>query len=137
MLYELPFSNPFEMLTIHALAITLSTLQKKLCRNPTVLPGNLLKHGNGYVLRPLDASDKFPSLIERFHGPRVQPGIASTQGDDRQASVLKIHAVKVGNLELATGRRPDFLCKLADTTVIELEASYRITALGMLGLLLN
>ena len=48
--------------------------------------------------------------------------------------MLQVQTVEVCNFKLTTGRRLDLLGQFNDLLIVEVQASYRIVALGLLGL---
>lgn len=125
------------MLAVKALLTRARTLEQGLAVDPAVLVGDLLQHGNGRALGALDRTHELAGLVKALHGAGVKPGVAATEGHDRERAVLQVHAVEVGDLQLAAGARLDPPGQLADALVIEVQASDRVGALGVLGLLLD
>ena len=92
------------MLAVDRLAVRLGGLLKPLGRDPAVLPGDLLGHGNGQVLGVLHGADELRGLVQALHGAGVQPRVAAAQGHHGQRPLLQVHLVERGDLQLAAGR---------------------------------
>ena len=125
------------MLAVDRLAVGLGRLLELGCRDPAVLPGDLLGHGHGQVLGVLHGADELRGLVQALHGAGVQPRVAASQGHDRQRPLLQVHPVEVGDLELAAGRGLDPARLSGDVTRVEVQAGDGVGALGLGGLLLD
>lgn len=125
------------MSAVLGLAVALGAPQQRRAVDPAVLVGDLLEDGHGHVLAALHGADELARLVEALHGAGVEPGVAAAQGDDGQAAVLQVHAVEVGDLELAARRGLYLLGELAHAAVVEVQAGHGVGALGVLRLLLD
>ena len=125
------------MLPVDRLAVGLRGLLEPLGRDPAVLPGDLLGHGNGQVLGVLHGADELGGLVEALHGAGVQPRVAAAQGDDGQRPLLQVHPVEVGDLQLAARGRLDPMRLGGDVARVEVQAGDGVGALGLGGLLLD
>ena len=134
---ELAGGDALEVLAVLALAVALGAGGEGLPVDPAVLVGDLLEHRDRLVLGALDGADELAGLVEALHGAGVEPRVPAPEGHDGQAPVLEVHAVEVGDLELAAGRGDDPLGHLADAAVVEVQAGDGVGALGALGLLLD
>lgn len=134
---DLAGGDLLEVLPVDRLAVGLGGLLEPLGRDPAVLPGDLLGHGNGKVLGVLHGSDELRGLVEALHGAGVQPRVAATEGDDGQRPLPQVHPVKVGDLELAAGRRLDLVGLGGHVARVEVQAGDGVGALGHRGLLLD
>ena len=91
------------MLPVLGLAVALGAGRERLAVDPAVLVGDLLEHGHGHVLGALHGADELAGLVEGLHGAGVEPRVAAAERHDGQQPVLQVHAVEVGDLELAAG----------------------------------
>ena len=85
----------------------------------------------------LNGADELRRLVQALHGAGVQPRVASAQGHHGQRPLLKVYAVEVGDLELASGRRLDLVRLGGHVARVEVQAGDGIAGLGLLGLLLD
>ena len=134
---ELAGGDALEMLPVFGLAVALRAGDKRLAVDPAVLVGDLLQHGHGHVLGALDGADELAGLVEGLHGAGVQPRVAAPEGHDGEQPVLQIHAVEVGDLELAAGGGDDLPGPPAHVARVEVQAGDGVGALRVLGLLLD
>ena len=81
---DLAGGDLLEVPAVDRLAVGLRGLLQIGCRDPAVLPGDLLGHGHGQVLGVLDGADELRGLVQALHGAGVQPRVAAAQGDDGQ-----------------------------------------------------
>ena len=125
------------MLPVDRLAVGLRGLLQLGCRDPAVLPGDLLGHGHGKVLGVLHGADELRGLVQALHGAGVQPRVAAAQGDDGQRPLLQVHLVERGDLQLAAGRGLDLMGLGGHVARVEVQAGDRVGALGLRGLLLD
>lgn len=125
------------MPAVLGLAVALGARQQGLPVDPAVLVGDLLQHGHGHVLGALHGADELARLVEGLHGAGVQPRVAAAEGDDGEEPVLQVHAVEVGDLQLAASGGHDPLRAPADVARVEVQAGDGVGALGVLGLLLD
>ena len=134
---DLAGGDLLEVPAVDRLAVGLRGLLQIGCRDPAVLPGDLLGHGHGQVLGVLDGADELRGLVQALHGAGVQPRVAAAQGDDGQRPLLQVHLVERGDLQLAAGRGP-YLVRLGGHVArVEVQAGDGVGALGALGLLLD
>ena len=136
-LHERALGDLEQVLAVEALLARACALEQGLAVDPAVLVGDLLQHGDGRALGALDRAHELARLVEALHGASVQPRVAAAEGHDGERAILQVHAVEVGNLQLAAGARLDLLGQLADALVVEVQAGDRVGALGVLGLLLD
>ena len=125
------------MLAVDRLAVGLRGLLQLGCRDPAVLPGDLLGDGHGQVLGVLHGADELRGLVEALHGAGVEPRVAAAEGDHGQRPLLKVHLVERGDLQLAAGRGPDPAGLGGHVARVEVQAGDGVGALGALGLLLD
>ena len=134
---DLAGGDLLEVPAVDRLAVGLRGLLQIGCRDPAVLPGDLLGHGHGQVLGVLDGADELRGLVQALHGAGVQPRVPAAQGDDGQRPLLQVHPVEVGNLQLAArgGLHPMRLG--GHVARVEVQAGDGVGALGLGGLLLD
>ena len=132
---ELIIRHILQMLAIRALAILHSGLHQLITSNPTVLKSDFFGNGDRQALSTLHGAHEFACLIQGVHGAGIQPGIAAAKRLHVEGAVFQIHLVQIGNLQLATGGRPDLLGELGDAFVVEVQAGHRIVAGRVLRLL--
>ena len=125
------------MLPVDRLAVGLGGLLEPIGGDPPVLPGDLLGDGHGKVLGVLHGADELRGLVQALHGAGVEPRVASAQGDDRQRSLLQVHLVERGDLQLAARGRLHPMCLGGDIARVEVQAGNGVGALGLGGLLLD
>ena len=125
------------MLAVDALFALLGARDEGRAVDPAVLEGDLLEHGHGRVLRALHGADELSGLVEALHGAGVEPRVAPPERHHREQAVVEVHAVEVGDLELAAGRRLHARRALRHVARVEVEAGDRIGALRSLRLLLD
>ena len=125
------------MLPVDRLAVGLRGLLQLGCRDPAVLPGDLLGHGHGKVLGVLHGADELRGLVQALHGAGVQPRVASAEGHHGQRPLLQVHPVEVGDLQLASGGGLHPVRLGGDVARVEVQAGDRVGALGLRGLLLD
>ena len=125
------------MLPVDRLAVGLGCLLQLGCRDPAVLPGNLLGHGHGKVLGVLDGADELRGLVQALHGAGVEPRVAAAQCHHGQRPLLKVHLVERGDLQLAAGGGPDLVGLGGHVARVEIQAGDGVGALGLGGLLLD
>ena len=125
------------MLAIDRLAVGLGGLLEPLGGDPAVLPGDLLGHGHGQVLGVLHGADELRGLVQALHGAGVEPRVAAAQGHDGQRSLLQVHLVERGDLQLAARGRLDLMRLGGHVARVEVQAGDGVGALGALGLLLD
>lgn len=125
------------MPAVDRLAVGLGCLLQLGGRDPAVLPGDLLGHGHGQVLGVLHGANELSGLVQALHGAGVQPRVAAAQGHHGQRPLLQVHPVKVGDLQLAAGRRLDLVGLGGDVARVEVQAGDGVGALGLGGLLLD
>ena len=125
------------MLAVNGLAVGLRGLEKSIGCNPAVLPGDLLGDGHGQVLAVLHGADELRGLVQALHGAGVEPRVAAAEGDDGQRPLLQVHPVKVGDLQLAAGRRLDLVRLGGDVARVEVQAGDGVAGLRLGGLLLD
>ena len=125
------------MLAVDRLAVGLRGLLQLGCRDPAVLPGDLLGDGHGQVLGVLHGADELRGLVEALHGAGVEPRVAAAEGDHGQRPLLQVHPVEVGDLQLASGRGLDPVRLGGHVARVEVQAGDGVGALGALGLLLD
>ena len=134
---DLAGGDLLQVLAVDRLAVGLRGLLELRGRDPAVLPGDLLGHGHGKVLGVLDGADELRGLMQALHGAGVQPRVAAAEGDDGQRSLLQVHLVERGDLQLAAGRRLDLMRLGGHVARIEVQAGDGVGALGLRGLLLD
>ena len=122
---------------VDRLAVGLSRLLQPGGRDPAVLPGDLLGHGHGQVLRVLHGADELSGLVEALHGAGVEPRVAAAEGHDGQRPLLQVHLVERGDLQLAARGRLHPMGLGGHVARVEVQAGYGVGALGALGLLLD
>ena len=125
------------MLSVDGLAVALGAGLERGVVDPAVLVGDLLQHRDGRVLRALDGADELARLVERLHGAGVKPGVAAPKGHDVEEGVVEVHAVEVGDLELAAGRGSHARGARRHVARVEVEAGDGVGALGLGRLLLD
>lgn len=125
------------MLPVDRLAVGLGCFLQLGCRDPAVLPGNLLGHGHGKVLGVLDGADELRGLVQALHGAGVEPRVAAAQCHHGQRPLLKVHLVERGDLQLAAGGRLNLVGLGGDVARVEVQAGDGVGALGLGGLLLD
>ena len=125
------------MLPVDRLAVGLGRLLQLRGRDPAVLPGDLLGDGHGQVLGVLDGADELRGLVQALHGAGVQPRVAAAQGHHGQRSLLQVHLVERGDLQLAARGRLDPVRLGGHVARVEVQAGDGVGALGALGLLLD
>ena len=125
------------MLPVDRLAVGLGGFLQLGGRDPAVLPGDLLGHGHGQVLRVLDGADELSRLMKRLHGAGIQPRVAAAEGDHGQRPLLQVHLVERGDLQLSAGRRLHLVRLGGHVARVEVQAGDGVGALGALGLLLD
>ena len=125
------------MLPVDRLAVGLRGLLQLCGRDPAVLPGDLLGYRDRQVLGVLDGADELRGLVEALHGAGVEPRVAAAEGDHGQRSLLQVHLVERGDLQLAAvgGLHPMRLG--GHVARVEVQAGDGVGALGALGLLLD
>ena len=134
---ELAGGDALEVLPVLGLAVALGAGEQRLTVDPAVLVGDLLQHGHGHVLGALDGADELASLVEGLHGAGVEPRVAAPEGHHGEQAVLQVHAVEVGDLELAAGGGDDALGAPAHVARVEVQAGDGVARLRVLGLLLD
>ena len=134
---ELAGGDALEVLPVLGLAVALGAGRERLAVDPAVLVGDLLQHGHGHVLGALHGADELARLVEGLHGAGVEPRVAAPEGHHGQQPVLQVHAVEVGDLELAAGGGDDPLGAPAHVARVEVQAGDGVAGLGVLGLLLD
>ena len=134
---ESAFGDLLQVLPVHALPVPLRAGDEGRPVDPAVLVGDLLEDGDGGVLGALDGADELARLVEGLHGAGVEPGVAATERHDGEQPVVEVHAVEVGDLELAAGRGDHPAGALRHVARVEVEAGDGVGALGALGLLLD
>lgn len=122
---------------VDRLAVGLSRLLQPGGRDPAVLPGDLLGHGHGQVLRVLHGADELSGLVEALHGAGVEPRVAAAEGHDGQRPLLQVHLVERGDLQLAARGRLHPMGLGGHVARVEVQAGYGVGALWALGLLLD
>ena len=125
------------MPAVDRLAVGLRGLLQLGCRDPAVLPGDLLGDGHGQVLGVLHGADELRGLVQALHGAGVEPRVAAAEGDHGQRPLLQVHPVEVGDLQLASGRGLDPVRLGGHVARVEVQAGDGVGALGALGLLLD
>ena len=125
------------MLAVDRLAVGLRGLLQLGGRDPAVLPGDLLGHGHGQVLRVLHGADELRGLVEALHGAGVQPRVAATQRHHGQGPLLQVHLVERGDLQLPSGGGLDLMRLGGHVARVEVQAGDGVGALGLGGLLLD
>ena len=125
------------MLPVDRLAVGLGRLLQLRGRDPAVLPGDLLGDGHGQVLGVLDGADELRGLVQALHGAGVEPRVAAAQGHHGQRSLLQVHLVERGDLQLAARGRLDPVRLGGHVARVEVQAGDGVGALGALGLLLD
>ena len=85
----------------------------------------------------LHGADELRRLVQALHGAGVQPRVAAAQGHDGQCSLLQVHLVERGDLQLAAGRRLDLMRLGGHVARVEVQAGDGVGALGLGGLLLD
>ena len=134
---DLAGGDLLEVPAVDRLAVGLRGLLQLGCRDPAVLPGDLLGDRDRQVLGVLDGADELRGLVQALHGAGVQPRVAAAQGDDGQRPLLQVHLVERGDLQLAAGRGP-YLARLGGHVArVEVQAGDGVGALGLGGLLLD
>ena len=123
--------------SVDRLAVARGGLHELAPAYPAVLVGDLLGNAHRQVLGALHRADELPRLEERLHGAGVEPCEPAAEGDDRQRPVLEVHAVEVGDLELAARGGLDLFREFAHAGVVEVQARDGVAGLRMLGLLLD
>ena len=134
---ELAGGDALQVPAVLGLAVALGAGGERPAVDPAVLVGDLLQHGHGHVLGALYGADELARLVEGLHGASVEPRVAAAEGHDGEQPVLKVHAVEVGDLELAAGGRRDPLRAGAHVARVEVQAGDGVGALRALGLLLD
>ena len=109
------------MLPVLGLAVALGARQQGLPVDPAVLVGDLLEH-DGHVLGALHGADELARLVEGLHGSGVQPRVAAPERHHGEQPVLQVHAVEVGDLELAAGGGRDAPRAPAHVARVEVQA---------------
>ena len=125
------------MLPVLGLAVALRAGRERLPVDPAVLVGDLLQHRDRHVLAPLHGADELARLVEALHGAGVQPRVAAAERHHGEQPVLQVHAVEVGDLELAAGGGDDPLGAPAHVAGVEVQAGDGVAGLRVLGLLLD
>ena len=125
------------MLAVDRLAVGLRGLLQLGCRDPAVLPGDLLGDGHGQVLGVLHGADELRGLVEALHGAGVEPRVAAAEGHHGERPLLKVHLVERGDLQLPAGGGPDLVSLGGDVARVEVQAGDGVGALGLGGLLLD
>lgn len=126
-----------EVPAVLALAVPLGARHERVAPDPAVLVGDLLEHGDGRVLRALHGAHEVAGLVEALHGADVEPREAAAERHHAERAVLEIHPVEFGDLELTAGARAHPPRKIAHARVVEVQARYRVGALGVRRLLLD
>ena len=134
---ELAGGDALEVPAVLGLAVALGAGEQRLAVDPAVLVGDLLEHGHGHVLGALDGADELARLVEGLHGAGVEPRVAAAEGHDGEQPVLQVHAVEVGDLELAAGGGDDLPGAGAHVARVEVQAGDGVARLRALGLLLD
>ena len=134
---DLAGGDLLEVLAVDRLTVGLGCLLQLSCRDPAVLPGDLLGDRDRQVLGVLHGADELRRLVEALHGAGVQPCVAAAQGDDGQRPLLQVHLVERGDLQLASvgGLHPMGLG--GHVARVEVQAGDGVGALGLGGLLLD
>lgn len=125
------------MLAVDRLAVGLGRLLELDCRDPAVLPGDLLGDGHGQVLGVLDGADELRGLVQALHGAGVEPRVAAAKRHHGQRPLLQVHLVERGDLQLAARGRLDPMRLGCHVARVEVQAGDGVGALGALGLLLD
>ena len=134
---DLALGHAPEVPAVLALAVPLGARHERVAPNPAVLEGDLLEHGDGRVLRALHGAHEVAGLVEALHGAGVEPREAAAERHHAEQAVLEVHPVEVGDLELTAGARARPPRKIAHARVVEVQARYRVGALGVRWLLLD
>lgn len=85
----------------------------------------------------LHGTHEVAGLVEAPHGAGVEPREAAAERHHAERAVLEVHPVEVGDLELTAGARAHPPRKIAHARVVEVQARYRVGALGVRRLLLD
>ena len=85
----------------------------------------------------LHGADELRGLVQALHGAGVQPRVSAAQGHDGQRSLLQVHLVERGDLQLAARGRLDLVRLGGHVARVEVQAGDGVGALGALGLLLD
>ena len=125
------------MPAVDRLAVGLGGLLQPGGRDPAVLPGDLLGDRDRQVLGVLHGADELRGLVQALHGAGVEPRVAAAQGHDGQRSLLQVHLVERGDLQLAARGRLDLMRLGGHVARVEVQAGDGVGALGALGLLLD
>ena len=134
---ELAGGDALQVPAVLGLAVALGAGDEGLAVDPAVLVGDLLEHRDRHVLGALDRADELARLVEALHGAGVQPRVAAPEGHDGEQPVLEVHAVEVGDLQLAAGGGDDALRALRHVARVEVQAGDGVAGLRVLGLLLD
>lgn len=134
---ELAGGDALQVLPVLGLAVALRAGRERLPVDPAVLVGDLLQHRDRHVLAPLHGADELAGLVEGLHGAGVEPRVAAPEGHDGEQAVVEVHAVEVGDLELAAGGGDDPLGAPAHVAGVEVQAGDGVAGLRVLGLLLD
>ena len=126
-----------EVPAVLGFAVALRAGRERPAVDPAVLVGDLLEHRDRHVLASLHGADELARLVEALHGSGVQPRVAAPERHHGEQPVLQVHAVEVGDLQLAAGGGHDPLRALGDVARVEVQAGDGVGALGTLGLLLD
>ena len=125
------------MLAVRRFSVCIRRFEQFLACNPAVTICNLFRSGDHDALTLLNDLHKLRRLNKRVHRAGVQPRIAAAEQLHVKRTVLKIHAVEVGDFQLAARGRFDLLCQLHDTLVVEIQAGNRIVRFRLFGFLFN
>ena len=98
---------------------------------------NLFGRGDHDTLTLLNDLHKLRRLNKRVHRAGVQPRIAAAEQLHVERAVLEVHAVKIGDFQLAACRRLDLLCQIYDTLVVEIQTGNRVVGFWLFGLFLD
>ena len=134
---DLAGGDLLEVLAVDRLTVGLGCLLQLSCRDPAVLPGDLLGDRNRQVLGVLHGADELRGLVQALHGAGVQPRVAAAQGDHGQRPLLQVHLVERGDLQLAAGGRFDLAGLGGHVARVEVQSGDGVGALGLGGLLLD
>ena len=125
------------MLTVRRFSVCIRRFEQFLACNPAVTICNLFGSGDHDALPLLNDLHKLGCLHERVHRAGVQPGVATAEQLHVERAVLEVHAVEVGDFQLAARRGLDLLCKLDYALVVEIETGDSVVRLWLLRLFFN
>ena len=102
--------------------------------DPLLVEGDFFGAGDHQALAFLQGGNEASGLQQAVVRTGVEPGVAPAHDFNVELVLLKIAFVDVGDFQLATVRRFDVGCNVADLLVVEIQTRDGVVAFGLGGL---